>query len=79
MFKEIFKKNKEKKLQKEIESLKTSETFSLNKTRTIVNALVNAGVIAEETVQDEMEADLLLEEIILRPGCNTVTFRDAEK
>lgn len=79
MIRKMIEKNRKKKLQKEINSLKTSETFSLNKTRIIVNALVNAGVIAEETVQDEMEADLLLEEIILRPGCNTVTFRDAEK
>lgn len=71
-------KRKNEKAKKEYENFRTAEAFTLNETRVIVNALVNAGIIGEESVEENMEADDLLTDVILRPGHNTIKFKAQE-
>lgn len=66
------------KLQQEIDNYRKAETYTLEETRTIINALLENGIIGEETVKEHMAKDDLLTDVELRPGFASVTFKQAK-
>lgn len=65
-------------LQQEIDNYRTAETYTLEETRTIINALLENGIIGEETVKEHMANGDLLTDVELRPGFASVTFKPAK-
>ena len=78
----LFKKNTTKKfrslddIQKKMimEDRRTAPAFSECQTHEILNALINAGIINEETVAEDLENGHCLKTVVLRPGHNTILF-----